>query len=347
MKKLFYVFSFFAITVNAQIINIKIVDLLDDSPMDKADVYFKNSTVNFVSDREGRVVVDLNSIHPTDELIVSKKDYQNAILKVSDLNYKDLAIQLEKVPEIELSEAFITNLRVGDILAKVIENYADNFNTEKHYYKVNFVLDAVIDSVDRDLLDVDLQFRFKKDHVKINSNNTVNHRLKGQGLHLESNYRMMHFFRNSSLLEIIQNMQNKLSAKLYEEERVLISKYANKYMYDVEFKNAKTQVTNYFLIDKETFAIVEHRTTQENKYFPSTDETINYHEVIYKYRPYQNKWILKESSTAWNTSYVDKNKEKHALNVLINMVVNDFSYQPFPDFNQSVNEKMDIRKFFN
>lgn len=180
MKKLFYVFSFFAITVNAQIINIKIVDLLDDSPMDKADVYFKNSTVNFVSDREGRVVVDLNSIHPTDELIVSKKDYQNAILKVSDLNYKDLAIQLEKVPEIELSEAFITNLRVGDILAKVIENYADNFNTEKHYYKVNFVLDAVIDSVDRDLLDVDLQFRFKKDHVKINSNNTVNHRLKAK-----------------------------------------------------------------------------------------------------------------------------------------------------------------------
>lgn len=68
--------------------------------------------------------------------------------------------------------------------------------------------------------------------------------------------------------------------------------------------------------------------------------------MIYAYRPYQNKWILKESSTNWNVSYPDKNYEKHILDVKINLEVKDFSDQPFPEFNQSINEKKDIRKSF-
>ncbi|HEY4540341.1 MAG TPA: hypothetical protein VIG94_10070, partial [Faecalibacter sp.] len=69
-------------------------------------------------------------------------------------------------------------------------------------------------------------------------------------------------------------------------------------------------------------------------------------EVMYKYRPFQNKWILKESYRKWNTSYLDEVNTKHIIDVKINLEVNDFSDQPFPEFIKSVNEKNDIRKSF-
>ena len=266
-------------------------------------------------------------------------------MKVSDLK-SELNIKLEKVSEVELKEAFVTNLKAEDILKKVIDNYDKNFNTEQHFYKVNFTLDAVIDSVNRDLFDADLQFRFKKDQVKIHSNNLINKRIIGEGVHQKASYRMMHYFNDISLLRLVKDMQLKLVGKVYDQEKVLISKYADRYMYEVEFKNSGINITNSFLIDKETFAIVEHKVTQENRYNEEEGTTMNFNEVVYKYRPYQNKWILKESYRKWNASYLEADKSQHTNDVKVILEVKDFSTQPFPEFNKSVNEKMDIRRSF-
>ena len=257
-----------------------------------------------------------------------------------------MIIKLEKVSEVELKEAFVTNLKAEDILQKVIDNYDKNFNTEQHFYKVNFVFDAVIDSVNRDLFNADLQFRFKKDQVKIHSNNIVNKRIVGEGVHQKASYRMMHYFNDISLLRLVKDMQLKLVGKVYDQEKVLISKYADRYMYEVEFKNSGINVINSFLIDKESFAIVEHKARQENRYNEEERTTMNFNEVVYKYRPYQNKWILKESYRNWNSTFLEEDRSQHVNDVKINLEVKDFSTQPFPEFNKSVNEKMDIRRSF-
>ena len=335
----------FTISVNGQIVNIKITDFSDDLSIDDADIYFKNSTKNFVTDQQGKAIVDLTNVSQTDELIVSKKDYQDAVLKVSDLK-SDLNIKLEKVSEVELQEAFITNLKAEDILKKVIENYDKNFNTEQHFYKVNFILDAVIDSINRDLIDVDLQFRFKKDQVKIYSKNVVNNRIIGEGLQQKSLYRMNDYFNHISLLDFVKKMQLRLSEKKYDEETVRISKYADRYIYEVEFKNLKVDFVCNFLIDKETFAIIQSSIIRKNDHNEELGYTINNNEVVYKYRPYQNKWILKESYRNWNSTYLEEDKSQHTNDVRINLEVKDFSTQPFPEFNKSVNEKMDIRRSF-
>lgn len=345
MNKLLYLFTLCAICVNAQMVNLTITDISDNLPLDDADVYFKNSTKNFVSYMQGKVVVDLNNVSQTDELIVSKKDYQDAIISVSELK-SEMIIKLERVSEIELKEAFVTNLKAEDVLQKVIENYDKNFNTEQHFYKVNFTLDAVIDSVNRDLFDADLQFRFKKDQVKIHSNNIINKRIVGEGVHQKASYRMMHYFNDISLLRLVKDMQLKLVGKVYDQEKVLISKYADRYMYEVEFKNSGINVINSFLIDKESFAIVEHKVRQENRYNEEERTTMNFNEVVYKYRPYQNKWILKESYRKWNATYLDVDKSQHTNDVKVNLEVKDFSTQPFPEYNKSVNEKMNIRRSF-
>lgn len=128
----------------------------------------------------------------------------------------------------------------------MIENYDKNFNTEQHFYKVNFVLDAIIDSINRDYTDVDLQFRFKKNQVKIHSNGKINNRFIGDELHLKSHYKLNEYFNNISLLGVIERMQKKLVEKTYDEEKVWITKYADKYMYELEFKHSKSNVINYF-----------------------------------------------------------------------------------------------------
>ena len=335
----------FTISVNGQIVNLKITDFSDNLSIDDADIYFKNSTKNFVSDLQGKAIIDLSNVLQTDELIVSKKDYQDAILKVSDLK-SELNIKLEKVSEVELKEAFVTNLKAEDILKKVIKNYDKNFNTEQHFYKVNFILDAVIDSVNRDFFDVDLQFRFKKDQVKISSNNIVNNRIIGEGTHQKSLYRMNEYFNHISLLDFVKKMQLRLSEKKYDEETVGISKYADRYIYEVEFKNLKADFVCTFLIDKETFAIIESSIIRKNDHNKELGYTINNNEVVYKYRPYQNKWILKESYRNWNSTYLEDDKSQHTNDVKIKLEVKDFSTQPFPEFNKSVNEKMDIRRSF-
>ncbi|MBQ0148033.1 MAG: hypothetical protein KBS93_06220, partial [Flavobacteriaceae bacterium] len=254
MNKIYLLLILFGISVSAQLKNIKIVDKENNSPLADSDIYFTQSTKNFISDENGKVRIDLQNISPNDELIISKKDYQNAVFKISELKADELIIQLDKVDEIELQETFFTNLKAKDILQKVIENYEKNFNTEQHFYKVNYTLDAIIDSINRDYTDVDLQFRFKKNQVKIQSNGKVNNRIIGEGIHQKSMYRMNEYFSNISLLEFVKKMQKRLSEKMYEEESVLISKYADRYMYEIEFKNSKANFTCSFLIDKETFA---------------------------------------------------------------------------------------------
>ena len=343
MNKYFLLLLLFGISISAQIKNIKIVDKENNLPLADSDIYFNQSTKNFISDKDGNVVVDLNNISPNDELIISKKDFENAVFKITELKADELIIKLSKVDEIELKESFITNLKAKDILEKVIENYDKNFNTDQHFYKVNYTLDAIIDSINRDYTDVNLQFRFKKNQVKIHSNGKVNNRIIGEGLHLKSSYKMNDYFNNISLINRVESMQKKLVEKSYDKEKVTITKYADKYMYELEFKKSDINLTNNFLIDKETFAIVEHSSIQENRNFEESGNKLNNNEVMYKYRPFQDKWILKESYRNWNTTYLDEMNTTHNIDVKINLEVKEFSEQPFPEFNKSVNEKKDIR----
>ncbi|MDM1546310.1 hypothetical protein HX096_00320 [Empedobacter falsenii] len=339
MTKLFYLFILFAISVNAQIVNLKIADLSDNLPLDDADIYFKNSTKNFVSDHQGKAMIDLSNISKTDELIVSKKDYQDAIIKVSELK-SELSIKLEKVSEVELKEAFVTNLKVEDILQKVIDNYDKNFNTEQHFYKVNFIIDEIVDSTKRDFIDLDLQLRFKKDNLSIKSNNQVKERIIN-----EPNYgykiNLLPILGMVSLKEVVNDYLKYY--KKYKPSKVNLTKYGDELMYEFYLDNNSF---HRFLVAKDSFAIVEYKVDAEGIEIKKSQQTVNFVNTYYRYRPYQGKYILKELMRNWSTDYKGGDGSNHNVNVKMNLEVKDFSTQPFPEFNKSVNEKMDIRRSF-
>lgn len=343
MKNIFYLLFLFATIANAQLINLKILDFSNHLPLDDADVYFKHSTKSFISDIDGKIVVDLNNVTETDELIVSKKDYQNAIIKVSDLK-TELNIELEKVSKIELKEAFITNLKTDDILKKIIENYDNNFNIDEYYFLVNFQQNLLYNKKDRDFIDTDLQFKFKKGDIKIKSKGYVNNEFKS-GREPNSNISLVHYLKSIYLKDqYIKAFLKGINNRNYLESNLSLSKYGEHYVYEIFIKNKSRDY--YLTVDKKTFAVVDF---SWNTYISDTkiseNEILTEAKVVYKYRPHNGNWVLKETSSVWNTKY-EKDNTTEFLDMNFSIIVNNYSTQPFPDFNKTVNEKMDIRKSF-
>nr|WP_314545560.1 hypothetical protein [uncultured Empedobacter sp.] len=343
MKKLVYLFIFFAISVNAQIVNLKILDLSDNFPLDDADVYFKNSTKNFISDMEGKAIVDLSNVSQTDELIVSKKDYQDAVIKVSDLK-SDMVVKLEKVSEVELKEAFVTNLKTEDILKKVYDNYDKNFKVDEYYFLVNFQQNLLFNNIYQDFIDTNLQFKFKRGDLKIKSNGIVNNEIKS-GWQPNANIKLSEYLKSYYLKDVyIQLFVNKLNDKSLLENNLTITKYADSFVYEIHLKTSSTDY--YLIIDKKTFAVIEFSLISYNRDKEvSPNNFLREGKVFYKYRPHKGNWVLKETSAIWNVTY-EKENEKTDLDMNFSIIVNDYSLKPFPEFNKSVNEKMDIRRSF-
>ncbi|MGV0966659.1 hypothetical protein [Empedobacter falsenii] len=335
MKKLFFLFIIFSISLNAQIINLKILDF-DNLPLDDADIYFKTSTKNFISDMEGKVVVDLSNVSGKDELIISKKDYQDAIIKVADLK-ADLNVKLEKINVIELKEAFVSNLKVEDILKKVIDNYEANYNVEKYYYLVDFTQDVHYDSLEREYINLDLEFKFNKDNLKIKSSKEPNKIIdvkRDRKVYIV----LSDYFKNISIGKNLKQILNNISENKYTVNQVLVSKYSENTVYVITLENETKQVL--LTIDKSTFAVIDFI----SKATQMKDKYSGLAEISYKFRPYQDKWILKESSV-FSKLDVDLGKETN-VKIDIKLKVGDFSLNSFKGFNKTINPYKDLRLNF-
>jgi len=163
---------------HAQIIEIRVTDFKTNLPLSNADVYFMHSTKYFSTNNDGKVTIDLSGISPSDELFVAKKDYQNAKLRVKNIA-SDLNVKLEKMSEVKLNEALITNLTIPDILQKVIENYDSNYNVDKYYFLVDLRQDFKIDTLYHNLIHLNLQLKYNKGKVKVKTSGIVKNKLEG------------------------------------------------------------------------------------------------------------------------------------------------------------------------
>ena len=87
MKKLFYLFILFSMSLNAQIINLKILDF-DNLPLDDADIYFKTSTKNFISDMQGKAIANWK---------VTDKEQTNIKIQVQSMSSGVYIVKLKTV----------------------------------------------------------------------------------------------------------------------------------------------------------------------------------------------------------------------------------------------------------
>ncbi|MEG0931217.1 hypothetical protein, partial [Algoriella sp.] len=92
--------------------------------------------------------------------------------------------------------------------------------------------------------------------------------------------------------------------------------------------------------DKSTYAVIDYT----SKVFEEKDKYSGLSEISYKFRPYQDKWILKESSV-FSKLDVDLGEKTNVV-IDIKLQVGDFNLKSFNGFNRTINPYKNIRSNF-
>ena len=331
--------------IHAQVIKLKVTENGTNFPVDDADVYFSNSTKNYFTDLDGVASIDLSQIKSDEFLVVSKKEYDDVKVKVSDL--KSLTnVKLSKVSVIELNEAVVKNLSVKEIIQKTIDNYSKNFNVDQYYFLANLRQDVKIDSNYYDILDVDLQFKFDQEKVKIKSTGKVNDRFIKGFTDVNINFDASDYLKHLYSYKNLNTLQKNLAEKKYTNVKSVITRYADKSMYEVYLDEGE-KTKNYLLIDKETFSVVEYVLTLKNVEETNRAGTLNRNGTIsFKYRPYLDGWVLKESDVKYLMTFSNTYRNKMNIDLDFKIKTFDFSTKTFDKYKRNVNIKSDIRNNF-
>lgn len=344
MRNILLILTLFTFFINAQIVNVKIVDYSNNISIDDVDIYFKSSTKNFVTDVEGKTVIDLSNVNTTDELIISKKDYQDLVLKVSTIK-SDLIIKLRKIPQIELDEAIVSNLKPEDILQKIIDNYDKNFNVDKYYFLVDLTQKYKIDTVYESFINLDLQFKFDKGRLKVKSSAEVKNKYEKGNSPIKLTFETSDYVKHLYLYEGVKQMHKNILANKYVKTKLVFTKYADKVMYEVYLDKSEDE-KSYLLVDKESFSVVEYVLNLKNS-IKASNKTLQRDGLIsFKYRPYLDGWVLKESEVKFKMNLQQADKKDVKIDFIYKINTFNFDVKPFPKFIKSINLKNDIRDRF-
>lgn len=184
---------------------------------------------------------------------------------------------------------------------------------------------------------MDLEFKFNKDNLKIKSNNEVNEIIDVKR-DRKVNLILNDYFKNISIGENLKQIFNNISERKFTINQLSVSKYSENTVYVITLENDTKQFL--LTIDKSTFAVIDFisKVTQVKDTYSSSAE------IKYKFRPYQDKWILKESSV-FSILDVDLGKETNLV-IDVKLQVGDFNLNSFKGFNKTINPYKNIRSNF-
>ena len=335
MKFLLLIVVMLASICNAQIIEIKVTDFKTNLPLNNADVYFMHSTKYYSTNKDGKVKIELSDISPYDELFVAKKDYQNANLLVKSIT-PYLNVKLEKINEVMLNEALITNLTIPDILQKVIENYDSNYNVDKYYFLVDLKQDFKIDTLYHNSLNLNLQLKYNKGKLKVKTSGIVKNKIEEGKAPIKLSFEQSEYFKNLYILETLKSTYQKFIDKKYKFSDLKKSSYADKKMYEIILENDIDDKT-YFLIDRETFTVVEYTLQLNNVILTNKSLPLKrVGDISFKFRPFNDKWVFKESEVKFRMNLKQVNKQDLMIDFMHKISSWNFSEKPFQHFNKTL-----------
>lgn len=342
---LLLIFYFIFFYVNAQTVQLKVIDYSTKNPIENADAYFTISTESYISDKHGKISMNLAHVNPTEELIVSKKEYQSARINATSIQ-SNLIIKLEKIEEIDLNEAYFTNLKTEDILRKVIENYDKNFNVNKFYFLVDLKQNFKIDTVYENYINLNLQLKFDKGKVKAKSSGIVKNKHEKGIAPLKLDFDKSDYFKHLYVLEGIKSVYDNLLKNQYTTSKLGFTEYAEKKMYEIHLEN-KEGSKNYFLIDRETFSVVEYKLNLNNRIKTNKNTPLQRNGIIsFRYRPYRDAWVLKDSEVNFKMYLEQANKQILEIDFFHQISAWNFSNKPFEYFNKTIDLNQNLHDRF-
>lgn len=134
--------------------------------------------------------------------------------------------------------------------------------------------------------------------------------------------------------------------KKYKFTDLKKSSYAEKKMYEIILENDIDDKT-FFLIDRETFSVVEYALQLNNVILTNKNlplERVGH--ISFKYRPYNDQWVLKESEVNFRMNLKQLNKEDLMIDFMHKISSWNFSEKPFQYFNKTLNLGQDLHDQF-
>ncbi|MCF6297899.1 MAG: carboxypeptidase-like regulatory domain-containing protein [Flavobacteriaceae bacterium] len=304
-----------------------IIDSNNETKLINADVYFKNYPYGTTSNNNGEFKFNFNKISKNDTLIVSYLGYKEFKIKVYDfLKLKDTKIYLVEYVTL-IDEIIISNANPLTILKQSAANYDHNHFTNSITYKGTVIQVSQENKTITRLSYSDILLKTTKRQRKKNTIIPIAKQYKK-----EKNSKLSEF----SLIKLYQlvdflKLKNKISyfIKNYSKfDEVLLSekKYGAYSIYEINLiKNInsikKTKIS--FFIEKTTKSIISlklegDRIEQWHFILDENDEKIKRKPIFSTgeivFRPYKEKWILKEIKTSLNVSYnIESNGQKQNI----------------------------------
>jgi len=333
-------------------------------PLENVDVYFNNNPLGNISNLNGYFNIEDERVSSNDTIIFSHIGYKEKRCKISDFIKESTHIFLDS-ETISLDEVIITPITIKGVLDEAINRFDSNHLNSNIVYIGNIIQVNKQDTLIKKLLYSDIALKMPKPNKD------------AELFLLERQFKVQEentYYKDESMVKVHQlidflNIKGKLfyfTDNITSFDNSLIEKeiYGSKDIYKLTFeknvtKDKKSTIIIY--LDQDDYSIlslelkgdrgkgVDKWHTIKNDKKVKISRRPSYSSAKISFRPFKDKWVIKEVFVDLDVDYKIKNKknEEHFKNYnYANIRINNFSIndtlQMVNNNSHKVNLKQDI-----
>ena len=363
-KTIIYLLPLYIFSQSIKKIDGYIFDSQTKIPLENVDVYFNNNPLGNISNLNGYFNIEDERVSSNDTIIFSHIGYKEKRYKISDFIKESTHIFLDS-ETISLDEVIITPITIKGVLDEAINRFDSNHLNSNIVYIGNIIQVNKQDTLIKKLLYSDIALKMPKPNKD------------AELFLLERQFKVQEentYYKDENMVKVYQlidflNIKGKLfyfADNITSFDNSLMEKeiYGSKDIYKLTFeknvtKDKKSTIIIY--LDQDDYSIlslelkgdrgkgVDKWHTIKNDKKVKITRRPSYSSAKISFRPFKDKWVIKEVFVDLDVDYKIKNKknEEHFKNYnYANIRINNFSIndtlQMVNNNSHKVNLKQDI-----
>lgn len=363
-KTIIYLLPLYIFSQSIKKIDGYIFDSQTKIPLENVDVYFNNNPLGNISNLNGYFNIEDERVSSNDTIIFSHIGYKEKRYKISDFIKESTHIFLDS-ETISLDEVIITPITIKGVLDEAINRFDSNHLNSNIVYIGDIIQVNKQDTLIKKLLYSDIALKIPKPNKD------------AELFLLERQFKVQEentYYKDENMVKVYQlidflNIKGKLfyfADNITSFDNSLMEKeiYGSKDIYKLTFeknvtKDKKSTIIIY--LDQDDYSIlslelkgdrgkgVDKWHTIKNDKKVKITRRPSYSSAKISFRPFKDKWVLKEVFVDLDVDYKIKNKknEEHFKNYnYANIRINNFSIndtlQMVNNNSHKVNLKQDI-----
>ena len=361
-KTIIYLLPLYIFSQSIKKIDGYIFDSQTKTPLENVDVYFNNNPLGSISNLNGYFNIEDERVSSNDTIIFSHIGYKEKRYKVSDFIKESTHIFLDS-ETISLDEVIITPITIKGVLDEAINRFDSNHHNSNIVYVGDIIQVNKQDALIKRLLYSDIALKMPKPNKD------------AELFLLERQFKVQEensYYKDENMVKVYQlidflNIKEKLfyfADNITSFDNSLMEKeiYGSKDIYKLTFeknvtKDKKSTIIIY--LDQDDYSIlslelkgdrgkgVDKWHTIKNDKKVKITRRPSYSSAKISFRPFKDKWVLKEVFVDLDIDYKIKNKknEEHFKNYnYVNIRINNFSINDTLQMVNSNSHKVNLKQ---